>query len=56
MNYISPKEIAQELEVSLHFVYDLLITGELKGRKLRGRWFIRREMWELFKQMQGLTM
>lgn len=37
---LSPRTAAQQLGVSLYFVYQLLWTGKLKGRKVGKTWLI----------------
>jgi len=39
-NEISPRAAAQKLGVSMYFVYQLLWTGKLRGKKVGKNWLI----------------
>jgi len=50
---LSPRTAAQQLGVSLYFVYQLLWTGKLQGRKVGKSWFIPAQAVEVRLRQRG---
>jgi len=50
----SPNEVAALMGRSSRTVYDLLRTGELPGRQVRGRWLIRKVDLDAFLAPSGV--
>lgn len=45
--YMTPQEVADEFDISLTTVYNLLRSGKLPGFKIGKKWFILREKVEM---------
>jgi excisionase family DNA binding protein len=50
----SPAEVAALMNRSSRTVYDMLRTGELPGRQVRGRWLIRKVDLDAFLAPSGV--
>ena len=46
-DYMTPQEVADEFDISLTTVYNLLRSGKLPGFKIGKKWFILREKVEM---------
>ena len=51
---VSAREAAQMLHVNLQFLYQLIWSGKLAGRKVEGTWRIPRSVVEARRKERGL--
>lgn len=48
-NLLTAKQVAAELNITDGYVRQLLISGELRGQKIGGRWLVEKKDFEDFR-------